>query len=135
MFESILWGSLPLLMPFFLSGVLGSFDSASTISNELEVDFAFCEIYLSCDVKYEPFLRFSFELMLIMLDSLFFLFEESLISGIKVTSSSKSEKLMVSFMPLLGIGVFKLFYVVLFLASLLILCKLKELPADAFGEI
>ena len=47
MLESILFGSLPLLMPIFLSGVLGSFDSASTMSNELEVDFAFCEIYLS----------------------------------------------------------------------------------------
>ena len=64
MFESILLGSLPLLMPIFLSGVLGSFDSASTISNELEVDFAFCEIYLSCVVKYEAFLRFSFELFI-----------------------------------------------------------------------
>lgn len=47
MFESILLGSLPLLMPIFLSGVLGSFDSASIMSNELEVDFAFCEICLS----------------------------------------------------------------------------------------
>jgi len=110
MFESILWGSLPLLMPTLLSGVLGSFDSASTISNELEVDFAFCEIYLSLvAVKYEAFLRLSFELimLLIIFESLyFFLFDESLISGIKVTSSSKSEKLMVSFMALLGIGVF-----------------------------
>lgn len=66
-------------------------------------------------VKYEAFLRFSFELFIddiilcgvfAMFDSFFFLFEESLISGIKVTSSSKSEKLMVSFMALLGIGVF-----------------------------
>jgi len=108
MLESILLGSLPLLMPTFLSGVLGSFDSASTMSNELDVDLAFCELYYTLTevVRYEAFLRFSFELMFAISDSFFFVFEELLMSGMKVTSSSKSEKLMVSFIPLLGIGVF-----------------------------
>ena len=109
----LLLGLLPLLIPTALSGVLGSFDSASTMSNEFEPE---PDGYLPA-FRYDVFRRFSFESTCSILD---FLTSEVYISGIKVTSSNRSEKLIVSFILLL---VYPLFYVVLFLASDVIFCK------------